>query len=471
MATGFSSVVATSSHKRLAGGLAAALTLATLAILPFAQTPLLPLPAFLPLFGMALLVTDLLTAFLLFGQLRLARLPALGVLACAYLYSGLVVIPHLLVFPGVFSETGLLGAGPQSAVWFWVLWHGGFPAIILIATMVERQWQAGTVAPAIARKISIVLPVSILSLVVGLTVLVTAGHDLLPPLVERDNYYSLITSGGGPVVFVINLTALLLMLRRDRLQKVGGLWLTVAVLASLLDVTLTLAGQSRFSLGWYAARISSLVSSSAILVVFQFEMTRLYSRVADLNERLEKLATIDSLTGIANRRHFDEYIDREWRRALRDKTALSLIFFDVDHFKAYNDRYGHVAGDECLRFVAQMLKSAMRRPADLACRYGGEEFAVILPNTDINGAHHLAETILERVRVARRSHDGNGGLGIVTLSGGVAAMREPGPDATLRDFIETADRALYIAKRVGRNRIASELGVARDNADYVRRSA
>ena len=165
---------------------------------------------------------------------------------------------------------------------------------------------------------------------------------------------------------------------------------------------------------------------------------------------LEKLATRDGLTGIANRRTFDEKLSNEWKRERRDLRTLSLLMIDVDHFKRYNDTYGHQAGDHCLQQIASVLEKVAFRPGDLVARYGGEEFAVILSATDAAGATIVAQRILDHVAGLSIPHSSGEG-GCVTLSIGVATSL-PNPDMTRDGLIASADSALYRAKHAGRNR-------------------
>jgi diguanylate cyclase (GGDEF)-like protein len=170
-------------------------------------------------------------------------------------------------------------------------------------------------------------------------------------------------------------------------------------------------------------------------------------------EELEYLAEVDGLTQIANRRCFDERFSWEWQRLLRQNQPLSLILFDVDYFKRYNDCYGHQAGDECLRKIAAAAQQSVNRPDDLVCRYGGEEFAVILPNTDIRGATVIAERIRQAIRELNIPHQQSEVSAIVTLSLGVASAI-PQPDSQAEIMLELADRSLYAAKQQGRDRTA-----------------
>lgn len=192
------------------------------------------------------------------------------------------------------------------------------------------------------------------------------------------------------------------------------------------------------------------------------------AELAKVNRQLEALALQDALTGLGNRRHFDETLEREFRRAARAANPLALALMDLDHFKAFNDFYGHQAGDECLRSVARAITSCLRLPGDLAMRYGGEELAVIAPETDISGALRLAERIAEAVRALKISHKGNES-GIVTLSIGIASM-VPGREAdTPSPLLCSADRALYQAKADGRNliRVATEAYAAAAHTDLL----
>jgi two-component system chemotaxis family response regulator WspR len=175
-------------------------------------------------------------------------------------------------------------------------------------------------------------------------------------------------------------------------------------------------------------------------------MTAAYHE-ADLN------AGIDHVTGMANRRTFDKQLAREWRRAVRERVGLSLIMIDADQFKLYNDHYGHLAGDACLRMIGSILRNAPLRETDLAARYGGEEFAVILPRATSEGASLMAERIRQAVADQHIPH-----LpyhpGIVTISMGVATIRPTDEwDETM--LIEKADQALYLAKKEGRNQVKS----------------
>ncbi len=169
-------------------------------------------------------------------------------------------------------------------------------------------------------------------------------------------------------------------------------------------------------------------------------------------EQLSRLAATDGLTGVANRRRFDERLDAEWRRARRSGTALALIMLDVDEFKRYNDCYGHVGGDIVLRLIAEILQTEIKRPADLAARYGGEEFAVLLPETDAAGAALVAERIRLAI-VARAVAHERSNHGFVTISLGVAAC-SPAQETDAAVLVTQADLALYAAKQRGRNQVA-----------------
>ncbi|OIR17323.1 phytochrome-like protein cph2 [mine drainage metagenome] len=166
-------------------------------------------------------------------------------------------------------------------------------------------------------------------------------------------------------------------------------------------------------------------------------------------ERIEYLSLHDPLTGLANRRHFNQFLSNEWRRSSRSRLPLSFVMFDLDHFKAYNDELGHLAGDQCLVKVGQVLQAAAGRPGDLAVRYGGEEFGLLLENTGLEDAAKIAETVRLKIDELDISYRG---AWRVTISGGVASVVPDSGQAETR-LISEADQALYRAKQQGRNRI------------------
>ncbi|MGD8935595.1 MAG: diguanylate cyclase [Thiogranum sp.] len=182
----------------------------------------------------------------------------------------------------------------------------------------------------------------------------------------------------------------------------------------------------------------------------QERLEKMNDELAHSNRELQRLSSMDGLTGLANRRQFDETLEQEWQRAMRTSMPLSLIFLDIDFFKRYNDHYGHQAGDDCLKKVAGALEKTIHRPADLVSRYGGEEFVMILPDTTDEGALAVAEKVLASVANLKIPHANSAVADHVTLSIGVATAA-PHEDSQPEDLIETADKMLYRAKERGRN--------------------
>ena len=172
----------------------------------------------------------------------------------------------------------------------------------------------------------------------------------------------------------------------------------------------------------------------------------------DVEEHLSNLAVHDGLTGIYNRRYFDETLAREWKRTMREKAPLSLIMLDIDYFKKYNDTYGHQAGDECLRQVATTISGALRRPADMAARYGGEEFVVVLPNFKLENSAKFGETIRAKIEALKMEHKQSDANPFITVSLGIASV-VPSSISSYEELVGAADKALYSAKNKGRNRV------------------
>ena len=187
-------------------------------------------------------------------------------------------------------------------------------------------------------------------------------------------------------------------------------------------------------------------------VTIAIQQSELYSRLQKANQQLQQLAILDGLTGVANRRYFDQVLNNEWNRLAREEKPLSLILCDIDYFKVYNDTYGHPKGDSCLKKVANTLQQATKRAADLVARYGGEEFAVILPDTDAKGALFVANNIRQKLNRQKIPHPASSVSPYLTISMGIATtIPTAGQDTS--NLLNIADRGLYQAKKQGRNQI------------------
>lgn len=194
-----------------------------------------------------------------------------------------------------------------------------------------------------------------------------------------------------------------------------------------------------------------LLAQAQIHELAKKKIEELHKEAEEAKKELQRLATIDGLTQVANRRRFDEYLDQQWQQLVEEKAPLSLILCDIDYFKRYNDTYGHQAGDDCLQKVASVLDETVQRREDLVARYGGEEFAVVLPHTPCSGAITVANAIREQVKSLHISHRGSPLSNWVTLSLGVASII-PTQSEKPASLIAAADSVLYLAKEQGRDR-------------------
>ncbi|MFQ3590370.1 MAG: diguanylate cyclase [Chloracidobacterium sp.] len=222
----------------------------------------------------------------------------------------------------------------------------------------------------------------------------------------------------------------------------------------------------RFLAQKYHHAVRQLVKLTHVSDVFQSKLLRVQEELERRNTQLElaqthleqanqalhRLSYLDALTGVANRRHFDEYLDQEWRRALRKQAPLSLVILDVDYFKRLNDLAGHQYGDECLRQVGETLLASIRRAGDLAARYGGEEFAIVLPDAQTDWLMMFAEEVRLAIAGLRIPHEASP-YGVLTVSVGAATV-VVSEQHVVTDLVAAADKALYSAKEAGRNRVS-----------------
>jgi diguanylate cyclase (GGDEF)-like protein len=228
-----------------------------------------------------------------------------------------------------------------------------------------------------------------------------------------------------------------------------------ALLAGVPVIFVTSHRDAATEVAGFAVGAADFIRKPPVTEVVQARV-RTQLRLKELADALRGTALVDQLTGVANRRRFDQDLRAECQRARRSRETLSLLMIDLDHFKRYNDRYGQVDGDDCLRRVGAALQSAVHRPADRLARYGGEEFAVLLPDTDVEGACHVAQHIVDRIAGLRIPHQDSPSGAILTVSVGVAAARRlPDADSDLLSgpaLIRAADQALEEAKTAGRAR-------------------
>lgn len=220
---------------------------------------------------------------------------------------------------------------------------------------------------------------------------------------------------------------------------------TAALLAALQNLYHVLSVQNA-DLAAANARLEERVATRTL------ELAQANRSLMELNHRLEMLSNSDGLLEIANRRYFDQRLDQEWRREMREHRSLSLLMIDVDHFKRYNDHYGHQAGDHCLQSVTQAALSVLRRPGDLLARYGGEELVAILPNTELSGAVLVAQAIGRELAERNIPHADSPVADHVTVSIGAATI-VPDKHSSSSSLLAAADQALYSAKESGRNRV------------------
>lgn len=237
--------------------------------------------------------------------------------------------------------------------------------------------------------------------------------------------------------------------RMHEQQRLGALWLIVAAVVLLLW-----AGNRHSRRLQHEAREQARLRQAIVRAnqELEHEVQRRTAELEDANSRLRHLSSTDALSGLANRRTLDDTLHAEWQRAEREGYWLALVMIDIDHFKAYNDNYGHQAGDACIRALGQVLRSNVRRAGDLAARYGGEEFVFLLPGVDLDGAVTVAQRLREAFMALAIPHAHSATANVVTISLGVAAV-VPTAGLSSETLLRHADDALYEAKRSGRNSV------------------
>lgn len=453
-----------SRERRRAAWVASAIIAACLAVTPVIARPVGPSYTVFAIVIALAISAVVITAALLWAQSRVSRSVPLSVLAVGYGLTAAVMLPYMLCYRGLWPQLyAVLSADPQSSAWLYLEWHAAFIGTVA-AYFIVRTRYAGEARPDAAAFKTIrmtLLRIGVIAFLV--TVPVFIWVDGLPTLVVPGSggRFVPLFVGIGLTIAACGLVAIGIAKRTKQFDALLGVWLSVACLSMCVDLTMNVFSR-QFAFGWYLSRVSILVAASAVLLVLLFQTATIYEQLAVTAERLRDESLTDPLTGLANRRRFDQVFAQTMRESARSKRPLALLMLDIDNFKVYNDTFGHQAGDECLRQVTQILQRRVGRARDLVARIGGEEIAVIMPEVDLRGALVVAERLRSAVAAAEIPQGDAAVHRIVTLSIGVSATLDPA-QTTVAALIAAGDRALYRAKDNGRNCVVEELdlGVSR----------
>jgi signal transduction histidine kinase len=390
------------TQRRLAGVVVVASGAIFLAAVPFARTPLTPVWAFVPIYQSTLVINDLITAVLLFGQFGILRVPALRVLASGYLFTAFLAVAHTLTFPGLFSPTGLLGAGPQSTAWLYMFWHGGFPLFVIAYARLSGSTSRADPPPGRTARAVLLCVAGVLALAVGVTALATVGQAVLPAIMVG-NHYSPAMRFVVSSVWALSLLALAALWRR-RPRSVLDLWLSVVMFAWLLDIALAAGlNAGRFDLGFYAGRVYGVLAASFVLAVLLLENGVLYARLAEAhaNERRERQRAERSAADLtASNRELDAFsysVSHDLRAPLRAIDGFSRILLE-DYAERLDDEGRRLLG--VVRGSAQRMGQLIDDLLALS-RAGRTEMARTPTDMTALAGAVFAELTLDRTEGAR----------------------------------------------------------------------
>jgi diguanylate cyclase (GGDEF)-like protein len=438
-------------------------------------------PAFLPFITGAVLVTELMSAFIFLGHYRTTASPRILFLGLAYLCSGFFIVPYLLTFPGVFSPSGLFGANEQTAVCLWFWWHGLFPTMIVIASVIER-WRPAPVSGRASMRPILIALAAVACAAASVTFILVHFPDSVPTLVSHGVFARFTQFELLPVIVALDLLAIAGLLAGRRPYAATTTWLIVSLAASSLDALLGLI-DARYSMNWYVGKVFSMVSSTSILMAYILEMLKMQSRLAHATDelrhinqlerrkaqrRLVYLAYHDEMTGLHNRTRWQDLLRAQIDAAAHGnaRPGLTVMFVDLDCFKDVNDALGHAVGDEVLIDAGRRLCQTVPKDCVVG-RLGGDEFGILLTNHGRAEDHVLtAGRVLDAMRrpfeLGERSF---------ALSASIGIARYPEHGATTEVLLQHSDIALYHAKRAGGDSwqiYAREMGDERDRNRALR---
>ncbi len=394
-------------------------------------------------------LADLLTAFLLLAQFYVNGSLFLGLTASAYLLTGLLTWPYLVAFPGIVRLDALSMADDQTSIYLWWTWHATFPALIICANFFDAA--RGRIVTRGRIKIFtsalVAVPIVVSSV---LSALVFAYHDDLPNLLVNGRFQPVYLYTFVPVIIALNVAACVVIVARRKGLTPLATCIAIAAFSGALDAFLN-TRTGWYTYAWDAGELVTVFTATVVLFLILCD-------IADVYGRLARVAKTDVLTSLPNRRAFDDYFRTVFNNARRLRQKMCVLMIDVDHFKKFNDSYGHQGGDQCLRQVARAMAGCVNRPLDLLARYGGEEFVVVLPGTSLAGAFLVAENIRDVIERLAFAVD-VATIARVTVSIGIGYISDASKfDDTI--LFSAADSGLYQAKGHGRNRVV--LGTAQE---------
>ncbi|HEV3155964.1 MAG TPA: diguanylate cyclase [Candidatus Baltobacteraceae bacterium] len=424
--------------------------IAAFAASPYASTALAGVVG-IPLLLLGVnLCLSFVAASLLFGQFSVCRRWPLLFAGSAFSYLAFMTIADLLAFPGVFSSHRIIG-NEERQLWIWLAGHAGFLVMVVGYIFTTRFQRPLNHASGTRILIVAVVLIDIL-LAVGTTLSILRSSNFA--LTAHLGTVALSASDICTILLLQSATTLIYAAATGKNHgalSIFNLWFLVVLLSVIIDLSLHIAGHSTFTVG-------SVVGTLIGTIILAFFVSMCVREIGQVTSSFETIAHFDPLTGLANRRSLDLFLSQFESENRRSVDTFAAMMIDVDHFKAFNDHFGHLAGDLVLQAIGQVIRISLGRPKDLGARYGGEEFAVILPSTDRIGALAVARRIRQDVEKLKIPHIVK--KGYVTVSIGIAnSGQENAVDP--RSLLSYADRALYHAKASGRN-VISEASAAQD---------
>ena len=421
------------------------LTAVALLLTPVAGISLGPAYSLLAMLLAASIMGTAITALLLLVHARtMTSLPA-AVLGTGFLYATASMVPYAFFNRGLFPNVGeALGADPIGYKYLWFSWQAG-----LLVAMLAYQHLRNAEADHRSTRLSARIVMIALGVAYVVITPLAIWMPSLPLLFDGGHFTLFFDVVLAPATLLLAIAVVIEAVRRRKRASVLDAWIAVVAFATIVEGYLTVVGAGSFTLGWYAARVVLLFSTTVMLTVLLAQAARLYADLIDRAEELESEAHTDTLSGLPNRRRFDEEFARAFGSAIRRASPISLALIDIDRFKQYNDTFGHQAGDVALHRIARAIAESVERSGDFAARYGGEEFVIILEDTTLGGAAGVAERI--RAAVLDTGIRAAGG-GALSVSVGVAARL---PGSSREALLRQADAALYEAKNAGRNRVST----------------